>query len=152
MEPSETLLDYLSGKINNEDLSNSIKFEQSSGMAMIIGGGRPEVPTDSLMGSQRLRELISALRSNFDYIILDTAPVLPVVDTLYLLDQADVVLQMVRFASTNQRDVRRAFDRLTQEVNDNIEILPVLTMEQQKRGAYYYRGYYSGYGYTKRNY
>ena len=151
-EPSEALLHYLSRKINSEDLSKSIEYETSSGMAMLVGGGRPEVPTDSLMGSQRLRDLVTALRNNFDYIILDTAPVLPVVDTLYLLDQADVVLQMVRFASTNQRDVRRAFTRLSQEVRENVEILPVLTMEQQRRGAYYYRGYYSGYGYTKRNY
>ena len=39
-----------------------------------------------------------------------------------------------------------------QETRDGVETFPVLTMEQQRRGAYYYRGYYSGYGYTKRNY
>ena len=126
--------------------------QEGENLVVLPGGGRPDVPTDSLMDSQRMKTLINGLREQFDIVILDTAPVLPVVDTLYLVSQADVALQIVRFASTNQRDVRRAYNRITQEVGDGVEVIPVLTMEQQRRGAYYYRGYYSGYGYTKRNY
>ena len=152
LEPDETLLQYLSGSADIETLAERTRVEDASGAAILLGGGRPDVPTDSLMGSKRMRDLIQGLRAQFDVIILDTAPVLPVVDTLYLLEEADAVLQVVRFASTNQRDVRRAHARLEQELAEGVEILPVLTMEQQRRGAYYYRGYYSGYGYTKRNY
>lgn len=152
LEPDETLLQYLSGAVGLEAVAERTRVEDASGAAILLGGGRPDVPTDSLMGSKRMRDLIDALRAQFDVIILDTAPVLPVVDTLYLLEEADAVLQVVRFASTNQRDVRRAHARLEQELAEGVEILPVLTMEQQRRGAYYYRGYYSGYGYTKRNY
>ena len=152
LEQGEALLDFLSGQSGMAELAAVTHAEEASGLAMILGGGRPDVPTDSLMGSQRMRELIAELRAQFDVVILDTAPVLPVVDTLYLLDQADAVLQMVRFASTNQRDARRAHARIAQELRAGVEAIPVLTMEQQRRGAYYYRGYYSGYGYTKRNY
>lgn len=143
---SKALLDYLSGKIDMGELAKHVSVEEASNLAMIVGGGRPDAPTDSLMGSQRLRDLIEGLRTQFDYIILDTAPVLPVVDTLYLVDQADVVLQLVRFANTNQRDVRRAYSRFTQDVSEGVEVLPVLSMEPVRRGAYYYRGYYAGYG------
>jgi capsular exopolysaccharide synthesis family protein len=152
LEQNESLLNFLSGEAELESLATAAHTESDSGLSMILGGGRPDVPTDSLMGSKRMRELVAHLRTQFDVIVLDTAPVLPVVDTLYLLDEADAVLQMVRFASTNQRDVRRAFGRITQETREGVETIPVLTMEQQRRGAYYYRGYYSGYGYTKRNY
>lgn len=152
LEQNESLLNFLSGEAELESLAKASHTESASGLSMILGGGRPDVPTDSLMGSKRMRELVAHLRTQFDVIVLDTAPVLPVVDTLYLLDEADAVLQMVRFASTNQRDVRRAFGRITQETREGVETIPVLTMEQQRRGAYYYRGYYSGYGYTKRNY
>ncbi|MDA7474855.1 Wzz/FepE/Etk N-terminal domain-containing protein [Planktomarina temperata] len=152
LEQNESLLNFLSGEAELESLATAAHTESASGLSMILGGGRPDVPTDSLMGSKRMRELVAHLRTQFDVIVLDTAPVLPVVDTLYLLDEADAVLQMVRFASTNQRDVRRAFGRITQETREGVETIPVLTMEQQQRGAYYYRGYYSGYGYTKRNY
>jgi capsular exopolysaccharide synthesis family protein len=152
LEQNESLLNFLSGEAELESLATAAHTESASGLSMILGGGRPDVPTDSLMGSKRMRELVAHLRTQFDVIVLDTAPVLPVVDTLYLLDEADAVLQMVRFASTNQRDVRRAFGRITQETRGGVETIPVLTMEQQRRGAYYYRGYYSGYGYTKRNY
>ena len=152
LEQNESLLSFLSGEVDLDGLAGAAHTESSSGLSMILGGGRPDVPTDSLMGSKRMRELMAHLKTQFDVIVLDTAPVLPVVDTLYLLDEADAVLQMVRFASTNQRDVRRAFGRITQETRDGVETFPVLTMEQQRRGAYYYRGYYSGYGYTKRNY
>ena len=152
LEQNESLLNFLSGEAELESLAKAAHTESATGLSMILGGGRPDVPTDSLMGSKRMRELVAHLRTQFDVIVLDTAPVLPVVDTLYLLDEADAVLQMVRFASTNQRDVRRAFGRITQETREGVETIPVLTMEQQRRGAYYYRGYYSGYGYTKRNY
>ena len=153
-DKSEALLDFLSGKIELSALAENISIEDGSNLAVLTGGGRPDAPTDSLIGSQRLRDLIEGLRAQFDYVILDTAPVLPLVDTLYLLDQADVVLQLVRFASTNQRDVWRAHTRLAQEVVEGVEIIPVLSMEMSQRSASYsYRGYYAGYGgYTTRSY
>ena len=152
VEGSSALIEHLSGGVDFEELSNAFVDERESGLHVLVGGGRADVPTDSLLGSQAARKLVDRLRGEYDWVIIDSAPILPVVDTLYVSDLADVVLMLVRFASTNQRDVRRAHARLRSEMRDGAEVLPVLSMEQQRSGSYYYRGYYSGYGYVKRDY
>jgi succinoglycan biosynthesis transport protein ExoP len=144
---SETLLDYLSGKANLEDLTLAFHHETESGLNVILGGGRSQVPTDVLLGSQNMQLLMKRLKENYDVVVVDTAPVLPVVDTHYISRLADVVVLLTRFAFTGQRDVRLAFQRISGEVRPSVDILPVLSMEQSRGGGYYYRGYYSRYGY-----
>ena len=151
VDGSTALIDYLSGKIEFEELTNAFVHERESGLHALIGGGRADVPTDSLLGSENARKLVNMLRAEYDWIIIDSAPIMPVVDTLYIADLADLILMIVRFASTNQRDVRLAYRRLRGEMLDGAEVLPVLSMEQQRSGSYYYRGYYSGYGFEKKN-
>jgi capsular exopolysaccharide synthesis family protein len=144
---SETLIDYLSGKANIEDLTLAFHHETESGLNVILGGGRSQVPTDVLLGSQNMQHLMKRLKESYDIIIVDTAPILPVVDTHYISRLADVVILLTRFAFTGQRDVRLAFQRISGEVRPSVDILPVLSMEQSRGGGYYYRGYYSRYGY-----
>jgi Mrp family chromosome partitioning ATPase len=48
-----------------------------------------------LLMSQRTRDLIAELRGEFEYIVMDTPPLLPVVDALALATVADKVLLIV---------------------------------------------------------
>jgi hypothetical protein len=52
---------------------------------------------------------------------------------------------LVRYAATNQRDVKRAAERIRGDLSEGVQILPVLSMERRGKKAYYYGGYYSGY-------
>lgn len=147
VEPNDSLLKYLSKELNFESLGKAYGEERESGLSYLVGGGRAKVPTDALISSPRAKKVFEVLREGFDYVIIDSAPVLPVVDTLYLTPYVDAVVMGVRFASTSQRDVTRAYSRITNEMNENTAFLPLLTMEEgQRRKAYYYRGYYHGYG------
>ena len=147
VEPNDSLLKYLSKELDFESLGKAYGEERESGLSYLVGGGRAKVPTDALISSPRAKKVFEVLREGFDYVIIDSAPVLPVVDTLYLAPYVDAVVMGVRFASTSQRDVTRAYSRITNEMNENTAILPLLTMEEgQRRKAYYYRGYYHGYG------
>jgi polysaccharide biosynthesis transport protein len=143
------LLMTLSGAAGPEYLASGHFREEATGLEVLVGGGRADVPTDTLASSARVAQLIGILRREFEAIVLDTAPVLPVVDTLYLAPQADVVLMLARYASTNQRDIRRAVERIRPETRDGAQILPILSMERRVRRAYYYGGYYSGRGYNE---
>ena len=147
VEPNDSLLKYLSKELDFESLGKAYGEERESGLSYLVGGGRAKVPTDALISSPRAKKVFEVLREGFDYVIIDSAPVLPVVDTLYLTPYVDAVVMGVRFASTSQRDVTRAYSRITNEMNENTAFLPLLTMEEgQRRKAYYYRGYYHGYG------
>ena len=147
VEPNDSLLKYLSKELDFESLGKAYGEERESGLSYLVGGGRAKVPTDALISSPRAKKVFEVLREGFDYVIIDSAPVLPVVDTLYLTPYVDAVVMVVRFASTSQRDVTRAYSRITNEMNENTAFLPLLTMEEgQRRKAYYYRGYYHGYG------
>jgi len=147
VEPNDSLLKYLSKELDFESLGKAYGEERESGLSYLVGGGRAKVPTDALISSPRAKKVFEVLREGFDYLIIDSAPVLPVVDTLYLAPYVDAVVMGVRFASTSQRDVTRAYSRITNEMNENTAFLPLLTMEEgQRRKAYYYRGYYHGYG------
>jgi len=147
VEPNDSLLKYLSKELDFESLGKAYGEERESGLSYLVGGGRAKVPTDALISSPRAKKVFEVLREGFDYVIIDSAPVLPVADTLYLTPYVDAVVMGVRFASTSQRDVTRAYSRITNEMNENTAFLPLLTMEEgQRRKAYYYRGYYHGYG------
>ena len=147
VEPNNSLLNYLSKELDFESLGKAYGEEKDTGLSYLVGGGRAKIPTDALISSPRAKKVLEVLREGFDYVILDTAPVLPVVDTLYLAPLVDAIVMAVRYASTSQRDVTRAYQRLTSEIGSETPVLPVLTMEEgQRRKAYYYRGYYHGYG------
>jgi uncharacterized protein involved in exopolysaccharide biosynthesis len=142
---STALLDALSGGATDADLAGCHFHEAETGLDILVGGGRSDLPTDTLVSSTRTVQFLHKLRKEFDAIVIDTAPVLPVVDTLYLTPYADLVVMMVRYAATNQRDVKRAAERIRGDMHDGVHVLPVLSMEQRGKKAYYYGGYYSGY-------
>ena len=115
-------------------------------LQVITAGGRSTEPTDQLLNSREFRLLIKAARSDFDMIILDSPPLLPVVDTRYLAQYADVVVQVVRFASTTQSEVREAAQQLRETMAPDVELIGVLShavVAQGKLG--YYNSKYSGY-------
>ena len=147
VEPNDSLLKYLSKELDFEALGKAYGEEKETGLSYLVGGGRAKVPTDALISSPRAKKVFEVLREGFDYVIIDSAPVLPVVDTLYLAPYVDAVVMAVRFASTAQRDATRAYTRLSHEMPEGTAFMPMLTMEEgQRRRAYYYRGYYHGYG------
>jgi len=147
VEPNDSLLRYLSKELDFEELGKAYGEEKETGLSYLVGGGRAKVPTDALIGSPRAKKVFEVLREGFDYVIIDSAPVLPVVDTLYLAPFVDAVVMAVRFASTAQRDAVRAYQKITAELPDDVTFIPMLTLEEgQRRRAYYYRGYYHGYG------
>ena len=61
---------------------------------------------------RHLGPLVDQLRDQFDYIILDTPPILSVADGLVAMGLADVRLFVLRHGSSKKRDAKDALDRL----------------------------------------
>ena len=75
----------------------------------------PNVP--DLLMSQRMRDLIAELRGEFDYVVMDTSPLLPVVDALALATVADKVLLIVEWGQTPLACISEAFKILRPEAH-----------------------------------
>lgn len=69
-------------------------------------------PTESPFRTQAMTDLLAVLRERFDIVLLDTAPILAVVDTRILSTKVDAVLMLVRWRSTPAKAVRAALHML----------------------------------------
>ena len=100
----EGLSAMLSG---SQDLSGFFQVESMPNLFVLPGGPVPPNPSE-LLSSARMRNLLAEFRSQFDLVIVDSPPVLPVVDALLLSEMADSTLLIARHGSTAQAALRRA--------------------------------------------
>ena len=85
--------------------------------------------------------MIASLRTQFDYIIVDAPPLLPVADPGILAGQADGVLLVVRAGRTQRRVVQEALERL-KKVKATVLGSVLTHVEYYAPGAYRYYRYY----------
>jgi len=100
-------------------------------------------PTE-LLSSERLPEMIAELRQYFDFILIDSPPVLPFADARLLANHADAVVLVVRAGMAQYETVEKAIEALPAG-----KILGVVLNDAEltKEAGYY--DYY--YNYAQRN-
>ena len=74
------------------------------GLSVLPAGKIPPNPAE-MLSRPRLDEVIDILRDHFDYIIIDSAPCGPVVDTIILSRVADATMYVTRYRKTDKRDL-----------------------------------------------
>ena len=93
-----------------------------------------------------MRETLGRLREEYDFVILDTAPVLPVSDTIRLSFLADGVVLVVRGQQTPHRAVNESRNRLQQA---RARVIGVVLNDVNLQSSDYYGSsarYYTDYG------
>ncbi len=78
---------------------------------LLPAGHLPPNPAE-LLGSPRMREVVTLVRDDFDLVVLDSPPVLPLPDPAILGGLADGVVMVVLAGRTPRRLIDRALDRL----------------------------------------
>lgn len=118
---------------------------------ILPGGTVPPNPTE-LLAREGLEKAVETLKENFDYVILDTAPVGMVTDTLLIGRVADLSVYVCRADYT-----RKAEFTLINELAENNKLpnlciaINGLDLQKKKYGYYYGYGKYGKYyGYGKR--
>lgn len=118
---------------------------------LLPGGAIPPNPTE-LLARQALEDAIGILKKEYDYIILDTAPIGMVTDTQIIARTADASIYVCRADYTHKNDF--LFINELQEHNRLPQICTVingLDMKKKKYGYYYgYGKYGKHYGYGKK--
>lgn len=145
VEPLVGLLDYLtSGSDSPTDLKTIITPDPRSSATMILGSGRSSAPTDHLVTLPVFESLIHAARQTFEIVILDTPPVGPAVDALYMARLVDTVVFVAKWASTPQSDAKAALNGLKAAAPD-AQALVVLNQQSEARSVYQrkYGNYYA---------
>ncbi len=147
IEPDTGLLDLLQSDEASHvtSLQSIMVRDPLSGASIVVGSRRSNTPTDQLLDNPSFHRILTAARRSFDYIILDSPPVGPVVDALYLCQHADVIAFVVKWASTSQGDARKNVDALSNAAGEHVPVLITLTQQEQTKSEYYrkYGGYYS---------
>ncbi|MEU6774800.1 polysaccharide biosynthesis tyrosine autokinase [Streptomyces sp. NPDC046759] len=116
--------------------------QQAGGrLTVLTSGPLPPNPTE-LLSCGRMAELLRELADSYDVVIVDSAPVLPVADTIGLAPLADGVLLVVRASKTGRDQIRNAADSLSRI---GVRVLgAVFSMAPSFKG----KGYGYGYGYA----
>jgi capsular exopolysaccharide synthesis family protein len=144
IESSRGLYDFLSSREGEiADLASITSVDQASGALVVVGARQSDTPTDQLLQRRSFARLMSAARSAFEITILDTPPVGPVVDGLYLAPVADAIVFVSLWAQTPQVDVRSAVASLASVKAPHAKIISVLNQAVESRRAY--RMKYGGY-------
>jgi non-specific protein-tyrosine kinase len=130
------LSDYLA---NGCPVSDLIVWPGIEKMALICGG-RPVKESAELLGSPRMKELLSELKGRYTdrYIIFDAPPILTGADVQTFAPLIDHILVVVRAGKTSMDDIARALHFLPQE-----KILGFVLNRCQNAFNNYYKSYYA---------
>jgi capsular exopolysaccharide synthesis family protein len=112
-------------------------------LTVLPSGPVPPNPSE-LLGSQHMGNLVKALSAGFDYVVIDTPPLLPVTDAAVLATLTDGALLIARHGKTSRDDVERAA-RSLEAVNARL-LGTVLNAVPLRASGY---GYGYGYGYAE---
>lgn len=150
-----TITDYLSLKSlkgitnyvtsDDDSIQNYIqKSELYTNLNVLLSGTIPPNPTE-ILNTSKMKEMFQELKDTYDCIIVDTAPVGLVSDTLIVGQNADAVIYVVRANYLSKRILEVPRGMYDENKLPNLSIL--LNRTQMKNSNY---GYGYGYGYTKK--
>ena len=112
-------------------------------VSLVTRGDHAPNPTE-LLGSSHMDDVLAQLREEFDYVVVDTPPLLMVSDAAVVAAKCDGAILVARFGRATKDSVRSAVATLRQV---NADLLgAVLTMAPKRSSGYGY-GYGHGYGY-----
>ncbi|MGP9670035.1 polysaccharide biosynthesis tyrosine autokinase [Pseudoalteromonas sp. AOP31-A2-14] len=135
---ADGLSDYLSGRLNIEQVTKPTKVE---GLSIITRGQIPPNPSELLMHSN-FSKLVEDVSGAYDIIIIDTPPILAVTDPAIVSAHAGTTLLVARFGQSHLREVELTRNRFEQNGID-VKGLVFNGVIKKASNAYGYYGYYN---------
>src|SRR5262249_17329939 len=129
------LSEVLTGKA---DVENCLLQCAESNLSFLPAGQSVENPTE-LLSSPRLQQVMRDLMLLFDWVIVDSAPVLPLADTNLLLPLFDSALLVVRAESTAASVVKECIGKVGRDRISGV----VLNCVRDVKATHYYSHYYN---------
>jgi capsular exopolysaccharide synthesis family protein len=131
------LVDLLTGVQADDNVG---KFYKDLKLTVVPAGSKSLNPPD-VLGSERMKALIAHLKETFDYVVLDTPPVGPVVDGVIVTNLADKTILVVEWASTPREQVESALKQLSAQKRVAGAVFNFVNQDRAKKyGAEYHYG------------
>jgi capsular exopolysaccharide synthesis family protein len=131
------------------DLSTTVEPEalpEHPGLYILPAGPQPPYPSE-LLGAAPLESIIDGWRQKFDFILIDSPPILPVTDAQILVAHADTTVLIARTGRTSRVGLQRAFKLLLPHAKSAAEPSIGILLNGVSRSSAAYYGYYGHYGY-----
>ena len=141
--PKVGFSDIIQGGVN---LSECIMKLPGSEIEVMTSGTRRSDLTD-LTTTKKLKDFFDALKSKYDYLIIDTPPIQPVSDTLFISQATDHNLLIVRANVTKMVGIKSVIKKLN-NVKVKVDGLVFNDLDTSKAsyyGYYQYGGYHNKY-------
>ncbi len=140
------LSSYLAKLSNFNDL---LKPTDVPNLFVITCGPVPPNPAE-LVSNKNMKDLIETLKTNFDIVIIDGAPVLPVTDSVILSSICDRVIIVASYGETHKEELKATKQSLT-GAGANIAGVVLNKVDIKGKGyskyGKYGKGYYGSYSY-----
>ena len=102
------LVDVLTGTATVDD----VLVENESAGLFILPAGSPSPNAPNLLESEKMQQLLETLNERFDFIVIDSPPVLATTDARILCQWADATVVVVHWAKTRRAVVRNTLGQL----------------------------------------
>jgi len=137
------------GLLNNHGLSDMllrggdqqeyIQHHNELNLDILTSGRIPSNPSE-LLNSMLMKDLVKELSEKYDYILVDSPPVLPVADSVIMSGYIDGIIMVVAYGKVDKEIAKRSKEMLT-DVNANI-LGAVLNKIEIKNVKAYKSNYY----------
>lgn len=142
-KPPVELMDILLGKTSSENID---LYNEDLEIELLTGTNSSGNAAD-LFASRRFKDLMAALRETFDYIVIDSPPVLAVPDARVLASYSDAVVFVVRWSVTSKTQVQQGINMI-ESVGTTLTGMVMTQVDQRKMKTYGYQGQYGYDGYA----
>lgn len=143
------IAEYMRGEITKEKVVKKSKYKN---VDVVTRGGNIYNPS-LILTSQKFKDFIAELKNEYDYVLLDCAPVLQVSDFIHIIQVSDGALLVVAYGYTTKNQVAEAVKDLKQNgCNILGSVFSKYDIKKDKYGGvYYYKKKYIYAEQTKEN-
>lgn len=138
------LSSVLSGK---ETFANSlVRWPELPNLHILPSGPVPPLPSE-LLGSHEMEDMVTRLRSEYDFIFIDTPPVFAVTDAAMMGRLADATVLIIRYGEAQRHVVQRSADLLERSGAKLLGVVVnAVNFRSPEYAEYYGKKYYDYYG------
>jgi polysaccharide biosynthesis transport protein len=125
--------------VGESKASECVRKSRTSGLWLLPAGKLPPNPAE-LLGSQRFKDFLGSLKEHFEWIVIDSPPVMAVIDSAVIAHLASGVVFVVGAEMTSRHNAKHALDQLE---NARAKFVGgILNKVEIEKNAYYYSQYY----------
>jgi capsular exopolysaccharide synthesis family protein len=125
--------------VGNAKASEAVRATRIDNLWLLPAGVHPPNPAE-LLGSKRFNEFLKTLTGHFDWVVVDTPPVMAVTDPCVAAHATQTVLFVVGAEMTSRQSAQRALEQLEHAKARVVGV--VLNRVDLKHNGYYYSQYY----------